>query len=290
MTYTNPDALVTTQWLHDHLDDAAVRILDGSYFVPGGTAPAKVKYDEGHVPGAIFFDIDDVAETPITKDHTFPTAETFASKVSALGIGNEHHVVVYDHLGGACAAARVWFMFRSFGHEKVSVLDGGYSKWIAKGRPISSDIPQFPSQTFEASAPTGRLHTKEEILANIEGQRFQVLDARSKGRFEGSEPEPREGQRSGHIPRSLNLPFPELFDNETKTWKSTSEISEAFSAAGVDFEKPLVTSCGSGVTACTLALGAYLVGHKETAIYDGSWVEWGGDHDLPIETGPIQKA
>jgi thiosulfate/3-mercaptopyruvate sulfurtransferase len=287
MTYANPDALVTTDWLKAHLGDPAIKILDASYFVPGGTAPAKTQYNDGHIPGALFFDIDEVADTSKPKEHTFPTAEIFAAKVGAMGIGNNHHVVVYDHLGGACAAARVWFMFHAFGHNRVSVLDGGRTKWGAESRPISKDTPKFEEQTFQARAPARRLHPKEDIRANIAAPAFQVLDARSKGRFEGSDPEPRAEQRSGHIPGSLNLPFLTLFDGESKTWKAGDVISNAFASAGVDFKKPLVTSCGSGVTACALALGAYLVGHKDTAIYDGSWVEWGTDDNLPIETGPV---
>ncbi len=288
MTYANPDALVSTQWLHEHLNDSTLKILDGSYFVPGGTGPAKDEFNKGHIPGAVFFDIDDIAEAPISKDHTFPTAETFASRVGALGIGNGDHVIVYDHLGGACAAARVWFMFRAFGHDQVSVLDGGFSKWTAEDRPLSKEENQLPAQDFNARPLPNRLQSRNDVLLNISDHKFQILDARSKGRFEGSEPEPREGQRSGHIPGSLNLPFPDLFDAETKTWRSAEQISKAFASASVDFEKPIVTSCGSGVTACALALGAYLIGHDKIAIYDGSWVEWGGDHDLPIETGPAE--
>lgn len=289
MTYANPDALVTTDWLEAHLSDRSVKILDASYFVPGGTEPAKTQYDEGHIPGAVFFDIDDVADSAQPKDHAFPTAEIFAAKVGALGIGNNDHVIVYDHLGGACAAARVWFMFHAFGHRNISVLDGGRTKWIAESKPLSKDTDAVSAQAFRAQPPTGRLHPKDDLQANIKTGEFQVLDARSKGRFEGTEPEPRAGQRSGHIPGSLNLPFSTLFDGETKTWKAANEISNAFAEAGVDLKKPLVTSCGSGVTACALALGAYLVGHGETAIYDGSWVEWGADETLPLETGPAAK-
>ena len=288
MTYANPDALVTTDWLEAHLGDPAIKVLDASYFVPGGTAPAKAQYDEGHIPGALFFDIDEVADTTKSKEHTFPTAEIFAAKVGALGIGNDHQVIVYDPLGGACAAARVWFMFHAFGHNKVSVLDGGRTKWDAESRPISKDTPEILEQRFQAQAPARRLHPKEDIEANIATSAFQVLDARSKGRFEGSDPEPRAGQRSGHIPGSLNLPFLALFNSESKTWKTGDEINSAFASAGVDLSKPLVTSCGSGVTACALAFGAYLVGHKDTAIYDGSWVEWVADENLPLETGPAR--
>ncbi len=283
MTYTNPDALVTTEWLAAHLNDPTVKILDASYFVPGGIAPAKTQYENGHIPGAIFFDINDVADTTKPKDHAFPTAGVFAAKVGALGISNDHHVIVYDHLGGACAAARVWFMFRAFGHEKVAVLDGGRTKWSAEERAYSKDTPALTPRQFRAHQPTGFLHQQEDILANTRAQAFQVLDARAKGRFEGTEPEPRPGLRAGHIPGSRNLPFLTLLDSETKTWKESEDIRKAFASAGIDLDKPITTSCGSGVSACALALGAYLVGHAKTAIYDGSWVEWGANTSLPIE-------
>ena len=285
MTYANPDALVTTEWLAAHLEDPSIRILDASYFVPGGISPAKEQYEDGHIPGAIFFDINDVADTSKPKEHAFPTADIFAAKVGALGIGNDHHVIIYDHLGGACAAARVWFMFRAFGHENVSVLDGGRTKWSAKGHPYSKDSPSLPAQQFKTRPPTDFLRQKEDMLANTHAKAFQVLDARAKGRFEGTEPEPRAGLRAGHIPESRNLPFLSLLDSETKTWKSSEEIYSAFTSAGIDLDKPLTTSCGSGVSACALALGAYLIGHPKTAIYDGSWVEWGADDSLPLSKG-----
>ncbi len=288
MPYKNPDALVSTAWLSDHLDDQNIKILDASYFVPGGVTPAKEQYDEGHIPGALFFDINDVADQSKSKEHAFPDAQTFAEKVGALGINNEDHIVAYDHLGGACAAARVWFMFRAFGHDKVAVLDGGRTKWSAEGRALSTDAPNPEKRKFATQAIGGLLRQKSGILENIEAKTFQLLDARSKGRFEGTEPEPREGLRSGHIPASLNLPFSALFDAETKTWRDEPQIIQVFAAAGVDFDKPLTTTCGSGVTACTLALGAYLIGSPDTAIYDGSWVEWGAESELPIETGPAK--
>ena len=286
MTYTNPDALVTTDWLQAHLDDPIIKILDASYFVPGGAAPARIQYDEGHIAGAVFFDINNVADISKSKEHAFPTAGIFAAKVGALGIGNDHHVIIYDHLGGACAAARAWFMFRAFGHDSVAVLDGGRTKWSAEGRAYSTGISGVSPQAFQARALGNRLRRKEEILANASAQAFQLLDARSRGRFEGTEPEPRAGLRSGHIPGSRNLPFLALLDSASKTWKDDDEIKRAFASAGIDRSKPLATSCGSGVTACTLALGAYLVGNTDTAIYDGSWVEWGADDSLPLETGP----
>lgn len=282
---TETAALVDTAWLAAHLDDPNVRILDASYFVPGGIEPARKQYDEGHIPGAIFFDINDVAEPGGTKDHTFPSAGVFANKVGALGICNDHHVVAYDHLGGTCAAARVWFMFRAFGHTRVSILDGGRTKWSAEGRAMTQRAPQLAPTTFRVTAEPS-LKSKAAMLANIDAKAFQVLDARGKGRFEGTEPEPRPGLRSGHIPGSCNLPFLQLIDADTKTWRSPDAIRASFAAAGVDLAQPLATTCGSGVSACTLALGAHLLGKSDVAIYDGSWVDWGSDSSVPVVAGP----
>jgi thiosulfate/3-mercaptopyruvate sulfurtransferase len=288
MDDTSAPALVETEWLASHVNDPNIRILDASYFVPGGVEPARKQYMDGHIPGAIFFDINDVAEPNGPKEHTFPSAAVFARKVSALGIGNDHHVVVYDHLGGTCAAARVWFMIRAFGHERVSVLNGGRTKWAADGRGLTQAVPSLPPATFTVRAQP-RLKTKADMRANIDAPGFQVLDARGQGRFEGTEPEPRPGLRSGHMPGSLNLPFMQLIDANTKIWKDAAAIRERFAAAGVDLARPLATTCGSGVSACTLALGAHLIGKSDVAIYDGSWIEWGSDATVPIVTGPASR-
>jgi len=279
------DALVETGWLAQRLSDPCLRILDASYFVPGGIEPARVQYLEGHIPGAIFFDINDVAEPGGSKDHTFPSTDVFARKVGALGIGNDHHVIVYDHIGGTCAAARVWFMFRAFGHHRVSLLNGGRTKWAAEGRSISRDVPRFTATPFHPRA-VPVVKGKGDILANIDRRDFQLVDARSQGRFEGTEPEPRAGLRSGHVPGSANLPFLQLIEADTKTWKTPSAIRERFAAAGVDLSKPLTTTCGSGVSACAVAFGAYLIGKSDVALYDGSWVDWGSDSAVPVVSGP----
>lgn len=288
MTYAN--ALISTDWLAHHLSDPSVKILDASYFVPGGVEPARQQYAEGHIPGAIFFDINAVADVTSPKDHAFPSATVFSEKVGALGIGNDDVVVAYDHLGGTCAAARVWFMFRTYGHEKVAVLDGGRSKWTAEGHAYSTDVPCPSPRTFLAQTTAKRVFDKHDVLANITTQKFQLLDARGKGRFEGTEAEPRPGLRAGHIPGSANLPFLSLIDGDTKTWKDAIALEAAFASAGVDLTRPLTTTCGSGVSACTLALGAYLLGKTDTSIYDGSWIEWGADAALPIETGIARRA
>ncbi|MDX2144577.1 MAG: sulfurtransferase [Rhodospirillaceae bacterium] len=288
MNYSNSDAIVSTGWLNARLDDPDIRIVDASYFVPGGIDPAQKQFAEGHIPGAVFFDINDVADPSGKKDHTFPTAAIFAAKVGALGISNAHHVIAYDHMGGACAAARVWWMFRYFGHDKVSVLDGGLGKWRAEGRPLTTDTPVTASAVFTPKPGALMVRRRDDMHANISGKNWLTVDARSSGRFAGTEPEPRPGLRSGHIPGARSVPFSALFDAASQTLKGPAAIADVFGKAGVDLSRPITTSCGSGVTACTVALGAYLIGKKDVNIYDGSWLEWGADPALPLETGPAR--
>ena len=282
---TKPDVFVSTDWLAAHLSDPDVRILDCSYFVPGGIEPARQQYLAGHIPNAIFFDVNAVADKTKSKEHAFPDAQIFATEIGKLGIGNQHHVIFYDHLGGALAAARAWFMFRAFGHENVSVLEGGRLKWTSENRPMTIELPCFTPTAFAAKSSV-RIYDQKSISKLITDNKSQLLDARSKGRFEGTEPEPRPGLRSGHIPGSRSLPFSSLFDAKTHLWKTPEQIAALFAEAGIDLTKPLVTTCGSGLSACTLALGAYLAGKSDTTIYDGSWVEWGANSSLPLETGP----
>jgi thiosulfate/3-mercaptopyruvate sulfurtransferase len=287
MDYANPDALVSTDWLAEHLSDPRIVVVDASYFVPGGIAPAKEQYAAGHIPGAVFFDINDIADPDADQDHTMPTSAVFNAKVGALGISNDTHVVAYDAMGGGCAAARVWWMFRAFGHAPVSVLDGGLGKWKTENRPLETNSPTVAPATFHASREArDRVRSKDDIRANIDTKAYQVVDARSAGRFAGTDAEPRPELRSGHIPGSRNVPFAGLFAADSKTFKPAGDIKAAFDAAGVDLSVPMATTCGSGVTACTVALGAYLLGKEDVAIYDGSWVDWGSDPGTPVATGP----
>jgi thiosulfate/3-mercaptopyruvate sulfurtransferase len=286
MSTVATEALVSTAWLAEHLQHPALRIVDASYFVPGGVAPARAQFEEAHVPGAQFFDINRVADESNPKEHAFPSADLFAARIGELGIGNGHRVIAYDHMGGACAAARVWYLFRAFGHTNVSVLSGGRAAWIKENRPVVSGSAPTPTpQHFTPVRRDPPVQRRAAMQDNIGSRDFQVLDARAAGRFTGATPEPRAGLRSGHIPGSTNLPFTDLFDTATMTFKPPAELRALFVAAGIDLEAPLTTTCGSGVTACALALGAYLVGKTDVEIYDGSWLEWGADPALPIATG-----
>ncbi len=278
-------SLVSTQWLAAHLEAPDVRVVDASYYLPHEGLDPRAEFEAHHIPGAVFFDIDEIADSSADLPHMLPPPEKFSSRVRKLGLGDGVRMVVYDQRG-IFSAPRVWWTFRHFGHEDVAVLDGGLPKWLAEGR-LAEDGPARPQERhFTARSNSFMVRDRDQMLANIESRREQVLDARSRGRFAGSEPEPRAGLRGGHIPGSRNLPFNELLDPETQTMRPAEELRRHMEACGLDMRRPVVTTCGSGITAAVLSLGLHLAGHRDVALYDGSWAEWGQPGDAPVDIGP----
>jgi thiosulfate/3-mercaptopyruvate sulfurtransferase len=285
MPYAHPESLVSTDWLAAHIDRLDVRVVDASFTLPGVTPTAQQEYARRHIPGAVFFDIDAISDHANPLPHMLPSAADFARLAGALGIGDDRHIVVYD-IAGFGSAPRAWWMLRAFGHKKVALLDGGLPKWLAEGRPVTTYVPQPKPVSFTARFDPAFVRSKTQLLANIAEPREQVVDARSAVRFAGTAPEPRPGLRGGHIPGSISLPYDQLGDPKTRTFLPAAAIERHFREAGVSPDKPIVTSCGSGVTACALAFGLHLIGWPEAAVYDGSWSEWGLEKsDTAVETG-----
>jgi thiosulfate/3-mercaptopyruvate sulfurtransferase len=282
---TADDPLVSTDWLAAHLSDASVKLIDASFKLPGVLPLPKDDYLAAHIPGAVFFDVDAVSDHANPLPHMFPSAEQFGRDVGALGIGNDDLVVLYD-AGGWVAAPRAWWMFLSYGHDKVRILDGGLKKWRAEGRAVEAGAVSPKPATFTAAYDAARVRSIDEMIANVASRKEQVIDARAADRFEGRAAEPRAGLRSGHIPGSRNLPYNQLFDAATGAMKPLEELRKAFAGAGVDMDQPVVTSCGSGVSAAVLTLALYRLGVRGTALYDGSWSEWGQADGPPVATGP----
>ena len=271
--------LVSTEWLAAHLNDAGLVILDATWHLPTLKRHAREEFMAAHIPGARFFDLDKTSDQNTTLPHMLPKAEHFAALMGALGIGDDTHVIAYDSYG-LFSAARCWWMFKVFGHDKVSVLDGGSKKWLAEGRATSSGEPP-PAQPAHLSALLNSSMVRN--MQQVAESQAQVADARSPTRFRGEEPEPRPGVRPGHKPGGKNVHYAGLV-TENGTMKSASALSEKFTANGVDLDKPIITSCGSGVTAAILSLALTELGIKDHALYDGSWAEWGAS-DLPAVKG-----
>jgi len=287
MTLSLPKPLVSTAWLAEHLHDPDLRIVDVGYLPPERTKTGREHFARHRIPGAQFFDVDDIADTTVAKKHAFPPADVFSDKVGALGIGNGHRVVAYDRMGGIAAAARAWFLFRAFGHENVSILAGGWTAWEKEGRPTEKNAAAVPArQSFDARKQDGFVRSRSEVHSNLTEKRFQVLDSRAAPNFAGTEMDNWPGLRLGHIPGSRNLSALDLFDLTAMMFKSPDQMRALFSKAGVDLSKPLTASGASGITPCTIALAGYIIGKTDVQIYDGSWVDWCADPSLPIETGP----
>jgi len=274
------DSLVSTDWLAAHLGESDLRIVDSSWHMPASGRIGRDEYVAAHIPGAVFLDIDKVADQSNPAPHAMPSAAEFGAAMAALGVGREDRIVVYDN-SPLRTAARGWFTFRHFGAPRVAILDGGFQKWLAEERPTESGQPAAKTARFDATANRA-IASKAEILAGIDAP---LLDARGKGRFEGSEPEPRPGIASGHIPGAHNLPFGSLY-REDGRFKSVDELRQLFADAGIDPQQPFVASCGSGVTATSLLFAAHLIGNDHTRLYDGSWSEWGADPATPKALGP----
>ncbi len=277
------EAIVSTEWLAARLDDDRVRILDGSWYLPSEGRDPRAEFEAGHIPGARFFAIDDIADRTSNLPHMLPSASAFADAVGELGISNDDRVIVYDG-AGLFSAARVWWTFRAFGHDDVAVLDGGWPRWTQQGRPVETGSVSPAPRTFRADIRPSLITTLDQVRAH----NGQIADARGAGRFEGTVPEPRPGLRSGHIPGSRNLPFGAVI--EDGRLRPAAAIRAAFEAAGLDPDREVVTTCGSGITASVLALALFTAGNERASVYDGSWSEWGARNDTPVETGPAARS
>ena len=280
MSYIDSEVLVSTDWLAENIGSSNMLVIDASLPRVGVVEDTRKNYRAAHIPNATFFDIDEIADPEATLPHMMPSESLFASKVGALGISNNSRVIVYDQ-HGIYSAPRAWWMFRTFGHDNVAVLDGGLPKWRAEGRDVTNIVPTNTPAQFSANLNERLLRLATQVNRNIASDREQVVDARGAGRYNGTDPELRPGLRSGHIPKSLNVPYDNIVKDGSLV--DATKLEAAFVDAGVDLSKPITTSCGSGITACILALGLYLNGRDVIAVYDGSWTEWGGRQDLPIE-------
>lgn len=279
----DPKTLVSTAWLAQHLKDPDLRVLDASWYLPDAGRDPKAEYDAAHIPGARFFDIDEISDHRSDLPHMAPPVEKFMSRLRAMGVGDGHQVVVYDG-AGLISAARVWWLFRLMGQENVAVLDGGFPKWQAEGHPVEDMPPVIRDRHMTVRFQNHLVRDVTQVSAASKLEDHVIIDARAACRFRGEAPEPREGLRSGHIPGSRNVPFGDLLKADS-TLKDPEACRAVFEAAGVDLDKPVITSCGSGVTAAILALALERLGHSQWSIYDGSWSEWGMFPTVPVATG-----
>lgn len=281
MTFANPEALVSTEWLAEHLSDPGVRILDCTWHHASTNLDGRTQYRGRHLPGSVHFDIDHVADKSNPLPHMLPNAADFAKKVGLLGIGDGDRVIVYDRLCGGAAAARVWWMFRVFGHDNVVLLDGGYGKWIKEKLPADMSMVRPEPRSFSATYNSALVRTLGEMRDNLSTGAAQVIDARGPDKFDGTQEDVFPFKKLGHIPNATNIPWADLIHPDTGEFLTPDALAARFAADAIDLERPIVTTCASGITSCVVALALYLLGHKTAAVYDGSWAEWGLAEDTP---------
>ena len=279
----NSSTLVSTGWLSYNLKNPNIRIIDASWYLPGMNRDAKAEYENSHIPGARFFDIDEICDLRVKLPHMAPTPEKFISRIRGMGIGDSHQIVIYDG-AGLFSAARVWWLFKLMGKKDVSVLDGGFPKWIKEGHPQDNQQITLRDKHFTASFTEALVKNVTQVSEASKLGNHTILDARDSDRFKGKAEEPRAGLRAGHIPGSTNLYYKELL-NDDGTMKSKDSLRSLFKKARIDHEKPIITTCGSGVTATIISLALEIIGHKNHSVYDGSWTEWGQFDQLPVEVG-----
>lgn len=279
----NPKTLVSTEWLANHIKDPDLRILDASWYMPQMERDPRAEYNAAHIPGARFFDIDDISDHRSDLPHMAPPVEKFMSRLRAMGVGDGHQVVVYDGMG-LFSAARVWWLFRLMGQNNIAVLDGGFPKWQSEGRAVEDMPPVVRDRHMTVRRQNHMVKDVTQVAAASKLGDYEIIDARSAARFRGDAPEPRPGLRAGHIPGSKNVPYTSLL-NDDGTMKSPETMRDIFVAAGVDLTKPAITSCGSGVTAAVVSLALEILGKTDHALYDGSWSEWGMFPTVPVATG-----
>ena len=283
MAADDPKTLVSTEWLAQHLKDPDLRVLDASWYLPDMGRDGRAEYDAGHIPGARYFDIDDVSDNRSELPHMAPPVEKFMSRMRAMGVGDGHQVVVYDG-AGLFSAARVWWLFRLMGKDDIAVLDGGLPKWQAEGRPMEDMPPMLRDRHMTVRRQAHMVRDVTQVSAAAKLRDTEIIDARAPARFRGEAPEPRAGLRAGHIPGSKNVYYRDLL-NEDGTMKDAGALCAVFEASGVDLTKPAITTCGSGVTAAILSLALSRMGKSDHSLYDGSWTEWGQFPTLPVATG-----
>jgi thiosulfate/3-mercaptopyruvate sulfurtransferase len=281
MTNADREALASSEWLGVHFEDPGVRILDCTWHHASTNLDGRTQYRGRHLPGAVHFDIDHIADRSTALPHMLPSAADFASKVGLLGVGDGDHVVVYDRQCGGSAAARVWWMFRVFGYDNVALLDGGFGKWAKEKRPTEISAVRPEPRSFTATLNTTLVRAMSDMKANLGTGAEQILDARGPGKFDVVQTDVFPCKKLGHMPNAINIPWGDLIDPEIGTFIAPEALAARFAVAKIDLQRPIVTTCASGITSCVLALGLHLLGHKTAAVYDGSWAEWGLADDTP---------